>query len=396
MLQFEDNENQEDNIMNKRYIILLFLLVLFGAGYLTGAWLTSEKQQEMKIGSEVPLSSKSPKPKETPKLDKIQSKVLIGYVQDFRDPNQIDYSKLTHLVFSFVHPTKDGHVLFTGDHAVQNLRKMVENAHQHDTKVMLAVGGWFHMNGGESYDYFSAALANREAQARLVNELNDIVERENLDGIDIDFEHPRTDADAQNLNTFMKSLSEQLHANNKELSIAVHSKIHGQTLTELAYIKYETDMFQSIDYVNIMAYDGQWDGGYHAENLSPYPFTESIVAYWSKLFDTHKLAKSKLVLGVPLYAQPEDPNSKQLSYDAIVKVNPANAEHDTVNLNGTTYHYNGQVMMSRKTKLALNHGFGGMMMWELGLDTPGTDSIANRLYDSLTTTNVNKYYTLKK
>src|SRR5690606_4059569 len=209
--------------MKRRYIFLsILLVVIFVGGLLTGTMLSNQNQHENKLTKNAPYSSKTPVPKELPKLDKTQSKVLVGYVQDFRDPNQIDYSKLTHLVFSFVHPTKDGHVLFTGDHAVQNLRKMVENAHQHDTKVMLAVGGWFHMNGGESYDYFSAALANREAQARLVNELNDIVERENLDGIDIDFEHPRTDADAQNLNTFMKSLSEQLHANNKELSIAVH------------------------------------------------------------------------------------------------------------------------------------------------------------------------------
>ncbi|RFB19335.1 chitinase [Bacillus sp. HNG] len=317
-------------------------------------------------------------------------------MQDFRDPNQIDYSKLTHIIFSFVHPTKDGQILFTGEHAVDNLRNMVTNAHKHHTKAMLAVGGWFHMNGGESYDYFSAALSNTNSQTKLVNALIGVVERENLDGIDIDFEHPRTDADAKNLHQFIKILGDKLHANNKELSIAVHSKIHGQTLTELGYVKYEPTMFQYVDHVNIMAYDGQWDGGYHAENLSPYPFTESIVNYWSTLFDSHKLPKSKLVLGVPFYGQPADSSIKPVSYDAIIENNPENAVKDTVNMNGTTYYYNGQTMMTRKTELSLNHGFGGMMIWELGLDAKGGNSLTNSLYESIAATRIKNYYTLKK
>ncbi|WP_010282088.1 glycosyl hydrolase family 18 protein [Bacillus timonensis] len=311
-------------------------------------------------------------------------------MQDFRDPNKIDYSKLTHIIFSFVHPTKDGQILFTGDHALENLRKMVSNAHNHNTKAMLAVGGWFHMNGGESYDYFSAALAKPESQERLVNEIVAIVEQENLDGIDIDFEHPRTDADAMNLHAFIQKVSEKLHSKNKVVSIAVHSKIHGQTLTELAYVKYEPKTFTYVDYVNIMAYDGQWDGGYHAENLSPYPFTKSVVKYWAKFFDNHNIQKDKLVLGVPFYAQPTDPNIKQVSFGAIVEANPENAVKDIVNMNGTTYYYNGQKMMTRKTELALNHGFGGMMIWELGLDASGPNSLTNTLYESIAVTNVKK------
>ncbi len=81
-------------------------------------------------------------------------------------------------------------------------------------------------------------------------------------------------------------------------------------------------MFQYVDHVNIMAYDGQWDDGYDAANLSPYPYTENIVNYWTSLFDTHQISKGKLVLGVPFYAQPEDPNSKQISYKTIIENNP--------------------------------------------------------------------------
>ena len=118
---------------------------------------------------------------------------------------------------------------------------------------------------------------------------------------------------------FTSELSTQLHPKGKELSIAVYAKIDAVTGTKMGFVVYEPSMFQHVDHVNIMAYDGQWDGGYNAANLSPYPFTEKIVNYWAILFDENNLPKEKLVLGVPFYAQPEDPAIKQVSYAAIIK-----------------------------------------------------------------------------
>ncbi len=168
--------------------------------------------------------------------------------------------------------------------ALNNLRTHVTNAHKQDKKVLLAIGGWFHIKGGRSYDYFKEAINDPIARTQLVTELVNIVDRENLDGIDIDFEHPRSKEDAQNLAFFTKELSVLLHQKNKELSIAVNAKIHSVSGTEINYVVYEPTMFQYVDHVNIMAYDGQWDDGYDAANLSPYPYTENIVNYWTSLF----------------------------------------------------------------------------------------------------------------
>ncbi|WP_231597475.1 glycosyl hydrolase family 18 protein [Bacillus sp. SA1-12] len=267
--------------------------------------------------------------------------------------------------------------------ALSNLRKTVKKAHQEDTKVMLAVGGMNHLKGGESYDYFKAALVNPTSRTKLINELIEITNEENLDGIDIDFEHPRSKADAQYLAYFTKSLGEKLHLHNKQLSIAVYSMIHSVTGTEVQTVVYDPSMFHHVDHVNIMAYDGQWDGEYNAANLSPYSFTEDIVNYWSNLFDKHGISKEKLVLGVPFYGQPEKVKNNQVSYDTIINHDPANAERDRVNLNGITYHYNGETTMIKKTKLALANGFGGMMIWELGHDAEGKRSLTNAIFDVL-------------
>src|SRR5213079_2308801 len=125
--------------------------------------------------------------------------------------------------------------------------------------------------------------------SKLVSELESMADREQLDGIDIDFEHPHSQEDALNLTAFTKELSERLHIKHKELSIAVNAKINSNTGSESNYVVYDPSMFQYVDHVNIMAYDGQWDGAYNAANLSPYPFAEKIVNYWATLFEKHNL-----------------------------------------------------------------------------------------------------------
>lgn len=367
-------------MMKKRNLLLALVLVItFTGGFISGTFFTANKSKA--VSGENPISNKSKVIKEIPKIEDEESKVLIGYVQDFRDPYQVDYDNLTHIIFSFAHPTATGDLLLNGDSALANLRMLVSEGHKHDKKVMLAIGGWFHINGGESYEYFKNAISNPESRKKLVNEISTLTQRENLDGIDIDFEHPRTEDDAKNLTIFMKELRN--HLQNKELSIAVNAKVHSVAGTEINSVKYHPNMFQYVDYVNIMAYDGQWDGDYNAANLSPYPHNQNIVRYWTTLFDEYGLSREKLVLGVPLYAQPENPEIKQVSYGAIINSNPENAKRDTVVLNGTTYHYNGVTTVQKKTKLALDNGFGGMMLWEAGHDADGSNSLIVTISDVL-------------
>lgn len=361
--------------MKKRKLFLPFVIILtFVAGLLTGIF--SSITTKTVTVQEMSLSKKQSQTKEVPKED---NKVLIGYVQDFRNPYEIDYDNLTHIIFSFAHPTKDGNVLLNGDTALGNLRAIVNEADKTNTKVMLAIGGWYHMEGGESYPYFKEAISNPASRTKLVQELKKIVQAEQLDGIDVDFEHPRSIQDAKNLAIFIKDLKSTLEKDKKELSIAVNAKVHSVAGTEINNVQYEPTMFKDVDYVNIMAYDGQWDGDYNAANLSPFEFNKNIVNYWTHLFDSYQINREKLVLGIPSYGQPEDPNIKQVSYGAIISNNPENAERDVVSMNGTTYHYNGVKTVQNKTELAMDNGLGGMMLWEVGLDAPASYSLTRTI-----------------
>ncbi|NRD79624.1 glycoside hydrolase family 18 protein [Bacillus sp. BRMEA1] len=369
--------------MQKRILLLSLVMVIAVVGGILAEKWSQSKQNHKVIVEQAPKSKLKVENLPMPEIEKTNSKVLIGYVQDFRDPNTIDYAKFTQIIFSFAHPLKDGGVLLNGDMALKNLRAMVSQAKKYHTKVILGVGGWFHIKGGESYPYFKAAISNPTSRAKLVSALTSLVDREHLDGIDIDFEHPHSAADANNLSAFIKALGGQLHSQNKELSVAVYSKINAATLTVTGFVVYDPKMFQYVDHVNIMAYDGQWDGGYHAANLSTYTFAEKIVNYWSGYFDHLHLSKGKLVLGVPLYGQPENPKIKQVSFSAILHNNPNNALKDSVIMNGTTYYYNSDTTMINKTRLTLDHGFGGMMLWEAGLDAKGPTSVTATIFSAL-------------
>ncbi len=367
---------------------ICFALIFTLAGFLAGMTYSEQTNKTaiaFDINEENAQSAKQIETKPIPNLQSPQSNVLIGYVQDFRNPETFDITHLSHIIFSFAHPTKDGRLLLNGDIAIQNLQTLVKKAHEQDKKVLLAVGGWYHLEGGESYDYFKGAIQDPTARTKLVNELTSLVEREQLDGIDIDFEHPRSEEDAKHLKEFTQELSKALKVEKKELSIAVNAKIHSVAGTEITSVVYDPEMFEYVDYVNIMAYDGQWDGGYNAANLSPYSYSENIVAYWSKLFDSQQISKEKLVLGVPFYAQPEDPEAKQIAYSTIIKHDATSSEHDQINMNGTTYYFNGKKTIERKTKLALDHGFGGMMLWEAGHDAQGPYSLTAAISEALET-----------
>jgi hypothetical protein len=61
----------------------------------------------------------------------------------------------------------------------------------------------------------------------------------------------------------------------------------------------------------------------------------------------------------------------------------------------TTYHYNGYDTIKKKANLALDNGFGGMMLWEAGHDAGGPHSLTAAISSAMENPPA-KYYSLKK
>ncbi|MFC0506053.1 glycosyl hydrolase family 18 protein [Micromonospora costi] len=278
----------------------------------------------------------------------------VGYMPSWSgDVNAIQYGKLTHINYAFVLPTSSG-----GLNPVENpgkLSQLVSLGHANNVKVSIAIGGW--NDGNDSA--FEALAANSGTRTTFVNNVVNFVNQYNLDGVDMDWEYPDPGTSATNYSLLMSQLGSALHSRGKLLTAAV--------VSEGYYVQgVPTAVFGSVDWLNIMAYDG---GSPHAN----YDWSINAVNGWK----ARGLPAGKAVLGVPFYSRPG-----YYTYSALVGMDPANANRDCTTVGGVQQCYNGVPTVKRKTQWALANA-GGMMNWELSQDRNDGTSLVSAIYDTV-------------
>lgn len=280
---------------------------------------------------------------------------IVGYFPSWQGSVvDIQYDYLTHINYAFVMPKSSGALepIMTGDE--NELMELVTLAHGHAVKVGIAVGGW---NDGD--DSAFVALARSAATRTLfVQEIVALVERYQLDGVDMDWEYPSTATQADNFLLLMQELRLALNGLEREqfLSAAVVAQgdWNGQYILN--------DVFAEVDFLNIMAYDE-----YGALEHSSMEYAETSLDYWI----ARGLPRSKTVLGVPFYARPS-----WVAYREYVASDTANACIDRVAEN----YYNGLPTIRAKAQLARTNACG-VMMWELSQDTVDQTSLLKALWE---------------
>ncbi|KAL0573008.1 hypothetical protein V5O48_008954 [Marasmius crinis-equi] len=114
-----------------------------------------------------------------------------GWLVDTLPPEQIDFSKYDIIDYAFVVLDANYNLGFAGM-SPDVLRRLVNSAHQHGTKVKVSIGGW------TGSGYFSSAVSNVNNRLRLVQNIRELYRSYNLDGIDIDWEYPGRSANGGN------------------------------------------------------------------------------------------------------------------------------------------------------------------------------------------------------
>ncbi len=284
---------------------------------------------------------------------KAQFKV-VGYIWSranmVQDLKKIDLDKITHLNIAFINPTPDGSFK-----DVPGLDTVVQIAHQKNIKVLMSCGG------GSSHAYY-AKLLTEKYRKDLVKNFIKVLDKYNLDGIDVDLEGDDIDA---NYEPFVVGLSKQLTKRKKLLTSAVAWWTRGR-ITDVALAQF--------DFINIMAYDktGPWKPEVAGQH-SPISYAEEHLAYWH---NERGLKKENLNVGLPFYGYGfgELPSKnrafRQISWNDVVQKYADRMDHDEIVLpdNGGTLYYNGKKTIKEKTQLALKEG-GGVMIWQLLYDS---------------------------
>jgi GH18 family chitinase len=274
---------------------------------------------------------------------------LVGYMPSWQgSADDIQYTKLTHINYAFVIPTPSGDGSLGTLENPLKLQQIVERAHADGVKIGIAVGGWSNLKN-PGFEGLSASASGRENFAENIIEL---LRKYNLDGVDIDWEYPQGSVQSQHYNLMMHLLAEKLHAKGKFLSAAVADGAENGAAIP-------AELFQYVNFINIMAYDGDEEAGH-----SPYSLAEIALDYWLE----RGLPQAKAVLGVPFYARPSWKTYKTL----LAK----GADPYTDQFKSDSF--NGMDTIARKAQLAIEKG-NGIMIWELSGDASGAYSLVSAI-----------------
>jgi chitinase len=247
------------------------------------------------------------------KGDKSTNRVIIAYVGGYKglvDIDKISPDKVTHINYAFV-DVKDGKAFLTNEATdTVNFRKLNRLKTQNpELKILISIGGWSWSRN------FSDAVLTNEGQKTFAKSAVDIMNKFNLDGVDIDWEYPAIPGDAGNV------YRPEDKRNYTLMFAAIRAEL--DSLSKTTDKKYllttavggfqqfidstEMDKAQEyLDYVNIMSYDNQSNKvAIHHTNLSSSDNYEikSSASVAIGGFIKAGVPAEKLVMGIAFYGR---------------------------------------------------------------------------------------------
>jgi GH18 family chitinase len=278
---------------------------------------------------------------------------VIAYIPEYRfDGLDIAVGeRITELIAFSIEPRPNGELDTSrlGPGVFAKLRALKD---RHGSRVLVALGGWERSRG------FAPIATNAKARAVFASNLTRFCREHRLDGADIDWEHPANAAENEGYGALLAELKHAFAPHGLLLTMALAD---WQDPGALAY--------QSVDRIHVMAYDH--DGPRHSTFEHAKADLNAFVA--------RGVPKAKLCLGLPFYGRNSRDGKVEATYAELVrKEHPA---HDVDEAGG--FYFNGIDTIKRKTRYANDQGFGGVMIWELGQDAVGADSLLHAIDDAI-------------
>jgi GH18 family chitinase len=398
---------------------------------------------------------------------------IIGYLPTWRTDldfgNAVMYQNITHGIIAFLNFDENnfGELDQTSAKAVTGIvQQIVTTAHKSGTYISVAIGG------AVDYGFLNllTAVGTNASDARLdkaVQNVAQFVKDNALDGVDLDLEcwwdkngDASKDQGGRDKSKGPHPAGSALVAFAQKLKAALPGKLVSATLFATSWYgnAYDPKLADQVDWLSIMSYDltGSWNqtpvgphtalykirqqGQYKDEQQGPWPATargpsnnstpmddnpifsvEDSLWYWSNPFfvnwqgEGQKVARNKLVAGVPLYGydfayiKDKDPESGQtppgykvLRYKELVQQFPgaSTAANANIKVSGNTprpsfvsapgtYPYAHNIYLETpdtavaKLKFLNQLGLQGVIIWEMSNEVwDDGKSIVKALYQA--------------
>ncbi len=297
-------------------------------------------------------------------------------------PEKIPFNYLTHLSHAFVYPDAKGNLIVPKNFLNSSVSEV---SHKNGCKALLCLGG-----GGKFSGNFSSMAASPDAVDKFVKNVRKFVEKNNYDGIEIDWEFPDTRSDTKNLTNLLRKLRSAL---GKEfiINLVVNgTKYLGKWIDVKSVIDY-------IDYFVIMTYDyhGGWSrfSGHNAP-LYPYPVCDSSVKDGIIFWLNKGAEPSKIIFGLPFFGAAFNSYSigksftqfkhmhfkeiQELKRKGFVKMRDELACVPYLKQKNGPWiiSYDDEISLKKKIRFAAKNNFAGVMIWEITSDmVNGTNAL---------------------
>ncbi|QKX56772.1 uncharacterized protein TRUGW13939_03879 [Talaromyces rugulosus] len=331
------------------------------------------------------------------------------------NPQDLPADKLTHILYSFANVRPEsGEVYLTdtwsdtdkhypsdswndsGTNVYGCIKQLyLLKKENRKLKVLLSIGGWTY---SANFAQPASSEAGREAFAQSATKL---VLDLGLDGIDIDWEYPQDDSQAQSYVALLQKCRETLDAAagpDRKFLLTIACPAGASNYQKLRL----SEMTPYLDFYNLMGYDyaGSWDqtAGHQANifpsNNTPASTPFSTVAALDYYIKTSGVPPSKMVLGMPLYGRAfQNTQGPGTGYSGVgegsweqgvwdYKALPLPGAQEEIDSqigaswcfdsgSGTMVSYDNVAAGEIKANFIRHNGLGGGMWWESSGDKGG-------------------------
>ena len=260
------------------------------------------------------------------------------------------------------------------DNAKDDGAEYIEWAHNNNYQV------WAMFSNNSLKDTTSQILNDYEKRETMIENLMDLVEEYNLDGVNVDFEN-MNESDKDVYSRFLIELAPRLKKIGKTLSVDVTAPDGSETWS----LCFDRNTIANVaDYIVFMAYDQYGTSSNKAGTTAGYDWVEANV---KKFLGQEDVDPEKIILGIPLYmrlweeeedgtAKPEVVNMKDMfdvlpenqvaTWDEELKQYYVEYEED-----GKTYKMwvENEKSVGEKINLANQYNLAGIAFWEKDRET---------------------------
>lgn len=260
------------------------------------------------------------------------------------------------------------------DNAKDDGAEYIEWAHNNNYQV------WAMFSNNSLKDTTSQILNDYEKREAMIENLMDLVEEYNLDGVNVDFEN-MNESDKNVYSRFLIELAPRLKKIGKTLSVDVTAPDSSETWS----LCFDRNTIANVaDYIVFMAYDQYGTSSNKAGTTAGYNWVEANI---KKFLGQEDVDPEKIILGIPLYmrlweedddgtAKPEVVNMKDM-FDVLPENQVAKWDEELKQYyveyeeDGKTYKMwvENEKSVGEKINLANQYNLAGIAFWEKDRET---------------------------